>query len=89
MATSAGIGVCETVPPAKRPSTCFNRCTRCNYIIHEVHRQELDGANRPYDGVLFHSETRQAKHAKPGGRLYGVSSPDRALNMGIRNQMRD
>ena len=55
MGTSAGVGVCETEAPAESAATSRDGRAGGDYVVHEIHRQELHGAARANDDVLSRS----------------------------------
>ena len=66
MGASAGVSVGETDAPAEGAATSRDGRAGGDYVVHEIHRQELHGAARANDGVLFHRETEKTAHTATG-----------------------
>src|ERR1019366_614842 len=87
--TCASVGICEPDAPAESAATSGDGRTGGDYVVNEIHGQELHGAARANDGVLFHRETEKTAHPATGRRFHGVGTTNGALDAGVGNQVGD
>jgi hypothetical protein len=62
MGASAGISVGETGAPAESAAASGDGRAGGDYVVHEIHGQELHGAVRADYGVLLHRQTEKTAH---------------------------
>ena len=89
MGTCAGVGICETGAPAESAATSGDGCTGCDYVINEIHGQELHGASGANDGVLFHRETEKTVHPATGRRFHWVGTTNGTRDADTENDVGD
>jgi hypothetical protein len=89
MGTPAGVSVGEADAPAESTATGRDGCAAGDYVVHEIHGKELNGAAGANDGVLFHREAGETMHTATGGRFHGVGAADGTFDAGTENQLGD